>query len=290
MTREEQYAELQKYRKSQSLDEIKNKKRMAWEYFRILVSVSNLEQNLNKGFSLFYAPLRQIKGVNMCCWPCKDGSKEIYVDEDFALNNSKITNIQMTHEVLHGLSQMKGANQYFFGHQCQENDQSIYTGIDEATTQLFAEDIEQQRLKEKEDYLYFVKNIMRVMKVIFGVDKLANQYLNNNNQFEQEFNKTTNGKFDAFVKFMNDVYILSKEKYYSKLNVGDIQLLDTKKEQIANFVKELINSNSKTKPQLSQILFVEILDKDFLDKIGVRQNNIEYAYYLYGTSNQSQKF
>lgn len=287
MTLQEQYTELQKHRKQQSLDVINSKKRMAWEYFRNLVLVNNLEQNISKRFSLFYAPVRQIRGSNMTCWPFQDGSKEIYIDEAFALNNPQITNIQITHEVLHGLSQMKDGNQYFFGHQYQGNGQSIYTGIDEATTQLFAEDIEQCQLGKEEDYLYFVKNTMRVMKIIFCADKLANQYLNNNNQFEQEFDKLTNGKFSSFASLMNEVYTLSKVKHYSKLDDKGIELLETRKQQIINFVKGLVESVSKTNPQISENLLNEIQDKNFTNQIGVKQNNIEYAYFLHGTANQS---
>ena len=269
MTLQEQYNELLKYRKAQPLDIIHRKKRMAWEYLRNLVTVSNLEQNLNKGFSLFYAPIKQIRGSNMTCWPFQDGSKEIYIDETFALNNPQIIEIQTTHEVLHGLSQMKYGNQYFFGHQYQGNGQSIYSGIDEATTQLFTEDIEQQRLSEDEDYLYFVKNVMRVMKVIFGVDKLANQYLNNNTQFEQEFDKITNGKFSSFASMMNEVYTLCKIKHYAKLSDEDMKLLDTRKEQIINFTKVLIDSYLKVNRQLVQELVKELQDENLLRKFGV---------------------
>lgn len=287
MTLQEQYNELQKYRKAQPLDIINSKKRMTWEYFRNFVPVSNLEQNLSKGFSLYYAPVKQIRGSNMTCWPFQDGSKEIYIDETFALNNPQITKIQTTHEVLHGLSQMKDGNQYFFGHQYQGNGQSIYSGIDEATTQLFAEDIEQQRLSEDEDYLYFVKNIMRVMKVIFGVDKLANQYLNNNTQFEREFDKLTNGKFSSFASMMNEVYTLSKTKHYAKLSDEDMKLLDTRKGQVVNFTKVLVETLSKTNPQLTKELIAELKNENLLSKLGIKSNKVEYVYYLHGTANQS---
>ncbi len=287
MSIQEQYSELKKYRKPQPLDVINDKKRKAWEYFRNLVLVNNLEQNLSKSFSLYYAPVRQIHRSNMACWQSQDGlSKEIYIDETFALNNPLITKIQTTHEVLHGLSQMKNGNQFFFGHRYKGNGQSVYSGIDEATTQLFAEDIEKQRLSEKEDYLYFVKNIMRVMKVIFGSDKLANQYLNNNNQFEQDFNKLTGGKFDAFVSMINEVYLLSKTKRYETLSAEDMKLLEDRKEQILNFTKGLIRNISQNNQELLQQLSLE-LDKDFFSKLSIKSNEIEYVYYLHGTADQS---
>ena len=50
MTIQEQYIELQKCRKQQSSDILNNKKRIAWEYFRSLTDVSNLEKNLSSNF------------------------------------------------------------------------------------------------------------------------------------------------------------------------------------------------------------------------------------------------
>lgn len=288
MTLQEQYSELLKYRKSQPLEVIKNKQRMAWEYFRNLVSVSNLEKNMAKKFTLFYAPVKQIRGTNMTCWSLQDGLTEIYIDENFALNNPRITKIQITHEVLHRLSQIKDGVQFFFGHQYQGDSLSIYyNGIDEATTQLFAEDIEQQRLTEDEDYLYFVKNIMRVMKVAFGVDKLASQYLNNNNQLELYFDKLTEGKFRSFAGMMYDVYVFSKNKYYNGLNNEKMRLLEIRQEQIINFTKMLVDTLSESKPQLKQSISNELQDEIFLNKLGIKTNKIEYANSLYDTSNQS---
>ena len=68
MTIQEQYIELQKCRKQQSSDVLNNKKRIAWEYFRILTDVSNLEKNLSSNFMLYFAPLKQIRGTNMVSW------------------------------------------------------------------------------------------------------------------------------------------------------------------------------------------------------------------------------
>lgn len=48
MTLQEQYVELQKYRKKQFSDILNNKKRMSWEYFRNFADVSNLEKNIGR--------------------------------------------------------------------------------------------------------------------------------------------------------------------------------------------------------------------------------------------------
>lgn len=287
---EQEYNELLKYRKEQPSNVIKVKTDKARDYFKNLATISNLEKNIIKGFKLFYAPTIKIRKKNMFCYTFMNRPNEIYIDEDYALNNPRITNIQITHEVLHGLSESSNGYQNFFGHIYQGD--NLYIGINEATTQLFTEDIEQQRLGENEDYLYFVKNIMRVMKVILGADKLANQYLNNNNEFEHEFDKLTNGKFKDFASIINVIYSLDKEAFYlrqenKKLNEREIERLSLVKEQIINFTKNFIERISKTRPQIIQELSTEIRDENFLSKIGIKTNKIEYVYYLHGTANQS---
>lgn len=285
---DDMHDELVELRKEQPIDIINLKKRMVWQYFGYSLSVPiyNLEKNISRKFSLFYAPVRQIKGTNMTCWPLDDET-EIYIDENFAINNPQTANVQTTHEVLHGLSQMKGKYQYFFGHQYQGGKNSLYSGLNEATTQLFAEDIEQHRLNENEDYLYFVKNVMRIMKVAFGIDKLANQYLNNDTQFEQAFDKSTNGKFSSFASMMNDIYLLSKAKHYSKISDENIKLLDMRKEQVINLTNAIVETFSHTNPQLKQEIVAEVQDDIFLSKFNIKAKEIEYAYYLHGTANES---
>lgn len=199
----------------------------------------------------------------MTCWPLKDGSKDIYIDENFAVNNLDITNIQITHEVLHGLSQMKDGNQYFFGHKYDGNKNNVFHGIDEATTQLFAEEIENKRLSSEDDYLYFIKNVMRIMKVIFGVDKLANQYLNNTNEFENEFNKLSNNNFNYFIKIINDNYILSKKNNYNKLTKKEMDLLKSNQEEILNFVELLIFKSLENNPDIKNKINKELKLENF---------------------------
>ena len=164
MTIQEIYNELLKYRKAQPIDIITEKKRKSWEYFRMKASVINLEKNLKDNVSLYYAPVRQTRGSSLVCWPFPDRT-EIYVDENFALSDPQLAQFQLTHELLHSLSEKRDGKQLIFGYS-YSNLGSVYTGINEACTQLFAEDIEEARLNETEDYLYFVKNIIPWLEIL----------------------------------------------------------------------------------------------------------------------------
>ncbi len=287
MTIQEQYNELVRYRKIQSMDVINEKKRKAWEYFRKRVPVMNLEKNLRDEFSFYYAPVRQIRGSSLVCWPFPNRT-EIYADETFALDHLELVRLQLTHEILHGLSETRDGKQFTFGYPYIDSE-SIYTGINEACTQVFAEDIEQTRLSESEDYLYFIKNIMRVMKVLIGEDKLANQYLGNDTSFEESFNRLTENKFMDFAQFMNRVYTLDKNKKYHRGNFTDQdeQILSIYKEQIVDFTKNLIEKNSKINPQLIVSIKKELQDEEFLRKIGLSK---EQSYLKLFSSEMLSKY
>lgn len=279
MTLQEQYIELQKYRTQQPSDILINKKRKIWEYFRHFVNVSNLEKNISNKFSLFFAPLKQIHGATMVCWPVGD-TKEIYVDEDFVKMNPELTSVQLTHEVLHGLSQFKVGKQHIFGHECKDDSALKYTGIDEATTQMFTEDIEKRRLSKEEDYLYFLKNIMRVMKALFGKEIIANQYLNNGNQFEEEFNKLTSYKFEPFVVLMNEVYILTKKYRHKNITEEQLRQLLKKQQTILDFIYTLIQQYSQINSDIIDQICNEVIDEKFLQNLNIasieRQNYCSY--------------
>ena len=154
---------------------------------------------------------------------------ELYVDEIFAQNNPELTNIQLQHEVLHGLSRSNNGIELCFGHQYDKDKKSNYTGLNEATTQMFAEDMSGVRLDENSDYLYVIKNVMRVIKIIFGTNDIASQYFNNSNIFEERFNRVTSFKFEPFALLMNDVYMLDKKRKYNLLTQEQIKDLADKK-------------------------------------------------------------
>jgi len=274
MTIQEQYVELQKSRKKQSSDILNNKKRTAWEFFRNYTNVGNLEKNLSSNFDLYFAPLRNIRGTNMVSWQVGE-NKEIYIDEYFALTNTELTNIQLQHEVLHGLSQFKDGSQFFFGHQYDGSGMSNYMALDEASTQMFAEDMIGIRLDENTDYLYSIKNVMRVMKTIFGIDDVAGQYLNNSNNFETRFNEITSFKFEAFVLLMSDVYVLSKKNNYGSLTDEQIEELNNKKEKLFNFTSSLINQIAQSDTTLINRICDELNDESIETKLGISRIELQ---------------
>lgn len=100
----------------------------------------------------------------MVCWPVDEGN-EIYVDENFALNNKVLVDLQLQHEVLHALVHNVDGEQVFYG-VSDYDDKANYIGIIEATTQMFTEDITNIRLDAKTNYLFFIENIMRVIESV----------------------------------------------------------------------------------------------------------------------------
>lgn len=273
MTLEEQYIELQKNRQQQSSDILNDKKRIAWEFFRNYTCLSNLEKNLSSNFILYLAPLRKIYGTNLVNWP--NGEKnEIYVDDNFAITNPELTNIQLQHEVLHGLSKSNNGQELCFGHQYNKDDKSNYTGLNEATTQMFAEDMSGIRLDENSDYLYTIKNVMRVIKIIFGTNDIANQYFNNSNIFEQRFNQVTSFKFEPFVLLMNDVYMLDKKRKYNSLTQEQIKELEDKKNKLFGFTSNLINQFSQDNPAIIDEICNELNDENIQQKLNIRRTEL----------------
>lgn len=268
MTINEEYQELLKYRKIQPNNILVEKQRNAWLYFRNITNVRNLEKNINSKSPLYYAPLKQIHGSNMVSWPVQSGS-EIYVDEEFAINNEKLVNIQLQHEILHNLANRINGNQSFFGYLYDGSGKTNYIGINEATTQMFAEDIIGLRLDEETDYLYFVKNIMRIMKVLFGKALLAGQYLNNDLGFTSAFNDRASYKFEPFAKLMNDIYYLSREKKYKSLSESQMGELIKKQQSILDFTSELIHQFSKDDKEIMNDVCFEIQDDLFIKKLNL---------------------
>ena len=275
MTSEEQYNELSKHRKIQSNEILKEKKKNAWLFFRNITNVINLERNIDSEPMLYYAPLRQIRGSNMVCWPVQNGY-EIYVDEEFAINHSELVNAQLQHEILHSLTNSVNGKQSFFGYIYGENNKSgmSYVGIDEAVTQMFTEDITGIRLNEETDYLYFIKNIMRVMKVLFGIKSIADQYLANNLSFTDSFNKKTDYKFDPFAMIINEIYHLSMDEKYTFIDDVQKEKLENKKQSILDFTYNLIQNFSMENKNIIDDICNEVQDDLFLEMIGIKEKNI----------------
>ena len=262
MEYQEQYKKLVSIATKQNPDIINSKKRLAWEYFRnMLIPINNLENNLSKQFIVNVSEVKSVHGSNMVCWPFKD-KIDIFIDKELYNNNQILVNIQLQHEVLHGLSQTRNNVQNSFGHPIINGD-TIYVGIDEAVTQMFAEDIQNVRLSSNEDYLFYVKNVMRVLKSIFGSESIANQYLNGNTSFEDTINKLMDYKFEPFAMMMKKIYILNKKEFYNKLSQEE-NIEKTKIEnQINSFLANII---LKISDQDINSSIVHEVDKEFIEK------------------------
>jgi len=178
--------------------------------YLINTGINDLRVNNNLFFDiqLYSAPVREIYNSTFIYY-----YDAIYLDKQFISNpiNANVVNCQLTHEILHCLNNDEKGRQYFLGHLVDQN----YVGIDEATTQLFTEDIEQTYLTDQQDSrLYFIKNIMRILKAIFGQDLLLKQYLNINNEFENTVNNLMNNEqwVKDFALMMTKYYTLKSQK------------------------------------------------------------------------------
>ena len=215
---QEQYKKLLMFREKIDIN-LTEKRLNAYNFFKSFnIPMDNINRNLTKSVSVYKAPLVKIHGSRMVNWPVR-GKSEIYIDDEFYSNpnNQQIINCQITHELLHTLSEYMNPLQYFMGHQMKIGGNNklycIYIGINEATTQLFTEMIEGKQLSPSEDYvLYPLKNVMKKVAGVVGIDKLASQYLNHTRDFEEGFNKMTDVDFSTFASVMNDVYNLSRKQ------------------------------------------------------------------------------
>ncbi|MBR5662502.1 MAG: hypothetical protein IKX00_02480 [Bacilli bacterium] len=252
-----------------------DKKKAALQHFRgnLNAYCIALAKNYGKTFILYVAPVRQIHGSFLVCFPYSN-CIDIFVDPEFLKKNPAYINVILQHEVLHGLSQEKNLDQFSFGHSVRENYKN-YVGVDEAVTQMFAEDIQGVRLSSKEDYLLYVKNMMRILKSIFGAELIAAQYIKGDLTFENTVNKLMDYKFEAFAIKMKEVYTLWKKEFYSFLTQEEI----IKKENIEHDINVFISSLIKKCPieNLNNILYQE-LDQEFIDrykdKIGILTERI----------------
>lgn len=255
---------------------IKDKKMKILDFFKSMsVNITNLEKNTILNIALYRAPLFDICRSNMLFWPTESG-KEIYIDQNLLVDrsNNKILNHKMTNEVIDLLSKFYDEPKIFGHVYTKEN--NILIGINEAVKQIFTDDIEKNSLKESDDYLYFIKNILRIYKNIIGKEKLASQFLNNDISFEEEFNKITNNKFNDFAYFINNLYLSSKKEYYHNLSEEEIVTFKSDKLEIINFTLKVIAINMRKNPQTLKEIQEDFIDKEFLIVMGlVKPKSIE---------------
>lgn len=241
-------------------------KKAALAYFKKMgVAGPNFVENLNNQIELFSGPVTDIIDSFLVTISHASGGSDIFVDEATLRKDPLLIIVQIIHELLHALSRCFKNEMFFhFGHPRN----NMFTGVDEAATQMFAEDLLGYRLDEKRNYLYFIENILRITKVIFGSKMIADQYFQNSfdNNFENNFNAATNNRFDEFVDLMNNVYILSKKRYYQ----GNDEKSDGYFEQkLLDIIDKLITISKKSDPTLLDRIREEVGDESFLNQLTV---------------------
>ena len=267
---DEQYKRLEQTRMLLNPRIVPIKKESIRKYFREFnnIDLANLEKKMKRNIILYRAPLIQIHGSNMVNWTTNIGD-EIYIDLEFLTKreNDDIIKQQLTHEIMHSLCR-KDDKKMLFGH-IIDNNNSYLKGINEAVTQVFTDDIEGKVLEEKDDYLYFVKNIVRILKNSLDVSLLANQYLNNNIAFEDKFNEISDDNFNGFARVINEIYLLSKKKYYFSIDESAENDLIANQKLILEFINVFIEKVSNNDLNVLEKIKKDFNNKDFLKNINI---------------------
>lgn len=260
----EKYNKLKQFRILLDKSIINHKKIKITEFLKNLrINDERVNNNLNINFPLYSAPIKEIYGSQLMNY-----YDEIYIDSQFIANpnNSTIINCQLTHELLHSLSNDELGRIYFFGHLVDEN----YLGIDEATTQLLTEEIEGYYLDEKNDSrFYFIKNIMRILKVVISEEHLIKQYLNIDNSFENEINALMNDN-----DWLNRFSIMIKKYYIFKGNKNHIDDLKILEQEIIERTLQVIDRQISYDSNVYKKIVSEFekINSDFLEKYNILKN------------------
>ena len=167
--------------------------------------------------SLYTADVRGIVGSNMVNFVGTDSSVIVF-DRDFYNDpkNQAVVDVQATHELLHSVSRRwKDGSWFVMGHS-----EPGHLGVYEATDQMFAEMIKNHQLSPEEDYLYFVKSAMKIVRSVVHVSRVARQFLNQDRSLEWEIQRLTGNSswFQTFVGAMQNSYDCSKAIKYQGLN------------------------------------------------------------------------
>lgn len=279
---EEQIQELIRTGKKMDIDILNEKRVKLFNYLnRKHIDIVSLRGKVGICKGIFLTSLKEKHGSNLSTVPfLKENLFYIFVDESFYLNNKAIVEFQITHEMLHGLFNQKNNYQILFGHLYQNKEQiseiENVRGINEACTQMITEDIEEEKLDSLSDYMYDIKNIMRIMKIIYGEEYILKQYIYNNKDFETLFNKLSNNQFNILAHQINLIYRYDKKKYYKKLLPEEEQYINRVKNTMYNWLIKLIDYYKKDRPEIIKEIIDEINDDEFLLKININQNNFDY--------------
>ena len=275
MDRKEQFEYMINNRTEMNLNIVKERLSKIWNYFDRMGNIDkrNLLKNVKNGQRLYRAPVSQYNGGKLLNRPLE---QVIYMDEEFLKENPDIAMFQITHEVLHGVSLYRDGEQVVFGHHNTKGGSATnpYSGLNEAATQMFAEAVEGKRLTANEDYLYYIKNIMRAVTVLFGEEKVADQYLGNNINFENAFNQFSGNKFDYFAQIMNDIYGLERKRRNNSgvLNKEDSDTLKNYKENLNKFVAQMISIKQKSNPNTFDMVVDALQDETLSNELNPEQD------------------
>jgi hypothetical protein len=203
----------------------------------------------------------------MVNWPTNNGD-DIYIDQEFVIDKTKesVIHQQLTHETVHSVCRTN--DRKWFGH-VVTHDNSFLRGINEASTQMFTDNIENHVLEEKEDYLYFIKGVMRLMSDAIGTNYLANQLLNNNTSFEDKFNEITENKFNDFAFILNDIYKLDKAQYYTSIDNLEKERLTYHQNIILDFTTSFVKKVGEMDNAAYDRIRQDPFSKDFITRFNL---------------------
>lgn len=242
---------------------IDDKKIRTLEYFKnkVIIPTNNIQNNMSKSYKVYSSPVRKIHGTSMVCYT-NESEAIIFIDEKLYKSNPPLMHIQLQHEVLHGLSSGINGIPYRFGHITISND-TVFRGINEATTQMFAEDIYGMRLSKKDDYFHYTKNIMRILKVLYSSEIIANQYFNGNTSFEDKINEQTDNGFAEFASEINRIYRISQKEFYNEISQDE----ESERIYLENCINEVVTSliTKSNDPDINQKILEEI-DQEFYEE------------------------
>ena len=178
--------------------------------------------------------------------------KTLFIDETVYNDaNALSLDSQITHCLLRDVTktwQSSESKWQMLGHTEQ-----YFLAMHEATLQMLAEQIENQALVESENPLFFLKSVMRVIKVLVGEEKVASQLLNNTKALEAEISRLTNNAFDfnALAFEMQKSYDLTKAKVpnqvHHRIQAG-LKALISAKRQEDNFILVAILDEFNNEP------------------------------------------
>lgn len=248
-----------------------------YDYFNSLknVDMTNVINNMQRGTKVYSTPLKSIvpESGRLVNIPSKN---VVFVDEKFMKENPDVALLQVTHELMHAVSLYRNGKVVTFGHSSSGgSDTNKYNGVLEACTQMFAEEAEGKRLPENVDYLYYLKNIMRIMKVLFGeeIQILENYKLNLNKSVAELIRLKTMDNPKIFDVITNEI---QDERFSKQLNPNLIlssvknenaQKQDSQQDEILiDFAKKFCSSYR----------YLES-DSDYGERVNSEESDIEYV-------------